>query len=347
MHPLTIGIIGAGQAGRMHAAAYQALGNTVKVASDADPGRAEEFCREWEIQHYCQDYHEILYDKTIQAVSICTPTYLHAEMVLECLQSKKHILLEPPVALNLVEAQEILEAYRESKQICLLSCPYRFQTSSSILNELIRNDTFGSIYHIHIQLMRRRGLPGAESWPIYPRAAGGGVLMDLGTRALDLALHTLDYPKPVSLTGTVSSIFCPTVKEIANGEDQTGEELAVEDYAKAFIRLENGVSLCLEVAWAVNSEDSCFMRVLGTSSGAILEFENDLLRIFGEQNGYITDSQPLIKSVNPYEELISHFVAMIEDGQVPVVNFLEQGIVVQAIIDAIYESSRTSREVLF
>ena len=67
---------------------------------DIIPERAEKALKEYGAGKAVTDYHEILADPTVTAVSLCVPNYLHATMAIDCLNAGKHVLCEKPAAVS-------------------------------------------------------------------------------------------------------------------------------------------------------------------------------------------------------------------------------------------------------
>ena len=99
MKRVVIGIIGSGFAAELHACAYQKVCGVevvLKAVSSLDPA-AEEFARRYGISAVYEDYHEMLKDPEIDMVDIIAPPCLHADMVMDVVRSKKHVICEKPL----------------------------------------------------------------------------------------------------------------------------------------------------------------------------------------------------------------------------------------------------------
>src|SRR5262249_20732783 len=110
---LTLGIIGAGHMGTLHAQNLMADQRVHLVGvADVDQGRAETLARL--VQGRAFDSTEALLDSGVQAVYVCTPNTLHTAAVLTALQRQVHVFCEKPMATTLDEAQQIRAAARSS-----------------------------------------------------------------------------------------------------------------------------------------------------------------------------------------------------------------------------------------
>src|SRR6202167_534010 len=98
MKPICVGIVGSGFVAELHMRAYRrvfGLAATVKaVVSRGDHVLA--FAKQFGIPETYRDYRELLTDKTIDVVDICTPPALHAEMIVACMRAGRHVICEKP-----------------------------------------------------------------------------------------------------------------------------------------------------------------------------------------------------------------------------------------------------------
>ena len=102
---LSIGLIGAGRAGMIHARNLRASVPHAALTAVADPveAAARAACEELELERFETDYRRILADETVDAVVVVTPTKYHCEIVLEAARAGKHILCEKPMAMTVEE----------------------------------------------------------------------------------------------------------------------------------------------------------------------------------------------------------------------------------------------------
>ena len=114
-----IGIIGLGGISQKHLRELCGCDNVEVVAlCDIDPSaieRAKEkFCLH---RASCySDYRDLIADPCVEAVEICTPNYLHAQMAIAALEAGKHVNLEKPVAMSYEEALTIVDAEKKSEE---------------------------------------------------------------------------------------------------------------------------------------------------------------------------------------------------------------------------------------
>ena len=143
---LRVGIIGLGYAGRQHLDAWlQNPEAEVKVICDQNEAIARPPAEEHNLK-YVKDYTELVRDKEIDAVSICTPDYMHAEQALAAVQSGKHVFCEKPLATNVLDCQRIVEAVDKSKVKFLTGQVLRFAPFFQSLKSIYTSGMLGEAF---------------------------------------------------------------------------------------------------------------------------------------------------------------------------------------------------------
>src|SRR5436305_890189 len=97
--------------------AYRALqdqGVRMMAVADVSEEAARRAASEFDVPHVYQDYRELLQRDDIQAVSVCTPNFLHLHPTVEALEAGKHVLVEKPLAMNAHEGRQMVEAARRT-----------------------------------------------------------------------------------------------------------------------------------------------------------------------------------------------------------------------------------------
>ncbi|NOZ64622.1 MAG: Gfo/Idh/MocA family oxidoreductase [Caldiserica bacterium] len=199
---LKVGVIGVGGIGRIHISSYQQTGEVEIVAiSDASLNKVKQVQKEFGISRGYKDPEEMLEKEKLDAVSICTPNFLHASQSILSLEKGCHVLLEKPMATNTTEAREIVKKVKESGKILMMGMTWRFISHYSYLKRLAQQGEFGEIYYAHGKWLRRRGVPGLGGWFTTKKMSGGGPLVDIGVHALDCMLWIMDFPRPERVSG--------------------------------------------------------------------------------------------------------------------------------------------------
>jgi len=360
-----VGIIGSGLIAQMaHIPGYLEADADIVAVCDIVEERAEEVAKKFNIPNVYTDYKELLSDPEIQAVSICTPNYLHAQMTIDALESSKHVLCEKPMAMNIDEAQRMLQTSRKTGKILMMGFNNRFRGDAQKLKQFIDSGKLGEIYYARVGYMRRRGTP--RGWFTVKRESGGGPVIDIGVHIIDLTRYLMGNPKPVSVFATTYKKFPEyhidgrqtwDSSDVRDGL-RDGKLNDVEDLATAMIKFENGATMFVEVSWAANiSGDRFYINLCGTKSGAELDSYNPIhkgaknndapLKLFGENMNSLIDYYIDPPKTKSHFEEIKYFVNCVAENKQPEICKAEEGVEIQKILDAIYESAETGKLVTF
>ncbi|MDF2513559.1 MAG: Gfo/Idh/MocA family oxidoreductase [Herbinix sp.] len=362
---LQIGIVGCGGiANNKHMPALKKLADKCVMTAFCDivPERAEKAAKEFgaaDAKVYT-DYLEMYKDKDLDIIHVLTPNVVHCPATVAAFEAGKHVLCEKPMAHTSEDAKKMMDAWKKSGKQFTIGYQNRFRDEIRSLHKSCEAGELGDIYYAKAHAVRRRAVP---TWGVFPNKAlqGGGPLIDIGTHALDITLWMMDNYKPVSVTGSVfyklGSLPQATEGNMFGPWDP--ETYEVEDSAFGMIKMENGAAIYLEAAWALNVSESkeASTTLCGTKAGAEVKSgmsykENQLIYNRGH-HGLLTEE--LISSAGNiayfeggtgepgYLEAKQWLDAVINDTE-PLVK-PEQAFVVTQILEAIYESDRTGKEV--
>ena len=338
---LNVAVMGLNR-GLDHVEAYKKNSRVRLIAICDDDKPWLDFCQnKYKPDHTFADYREMLANQDIDAVSVCLPTYLHNEATITALRSGKHVLCEKPMAVNAVEAEAMHHASQIAGKILMISHNQRFDADSQLLKKQVETGMFGDIYFIRAGWRRPMGwMPGPfgnrengtqlnRNW-FNEKDKGGGVLRDLGSHMIDLAMYLTGFPKLVEVSASCYRKFYP------DGY-MPGEYIVdSEDLAEGHLKFANGMSMQMEVSFGSFIEgEALFTEIYGTKAGA--SRRNGSLRFFKALDGGMT-----VDTVKSYsievKKPMDRFVDCLIDGTAPAVTSA-QGVEVIKIIDAIYASA--------
>ncbi|MES2464124.1 MAG: Gfo/Idh/MocA family oxidoreductase [Armatimonadota bacterium] len=349
-----IGIIGfGGIAQAAHAPGYRKVADQCEIVAvaDIDPKRLDEAKSEkWNIQQTFEDYKEMLALPEIDAVSVCTPNYVHMQPTIDAFAAGKHVLCEKPMAMNADEAKQMIAAAKQAGKQLQIGYNMRFGSGPQALKRAIEAGEFGEIYHARAQAIRRRGVPG---WGVFIEKdkQGGGPLIDIGVHITDMTLWLMGHPKPVAASGTAVTKFGTKEGVLGQMGKWDPKKYTVEDFATAYVRFDNGATYSLESSFIANiAKEEFSTHLFGTGAGAYLNASSNDVNIYREEFGTLTNSQPgwLPRVESSHGEEVKVFVKAVKEGlDVASLGAAsgEQALMVTQIMDAIYKSSDLGREV--
>jgi predicted dehydrogenase len=353
---LRAGIIGAGFITvRGHVPGYRAAGGVEIIAlCDLNEQRAQTVAQEIGIPHVYTDYREMLATEKLDIVSVCSPNAFHAQMTIDALTAGAHVLCEKPMALTYADACSMIDAARRSRRVLTVGFHNRYRPEMVAAKAIVGKGGLGEIYYVRASMLRRRGIPGYGSWFTNKELAGGGALMDIGCHITDLALWLMGHPKPTTVVGSIYAHFGPRGKGLGTwGSDHypLGARFDVDDLATALVRFENGATLGIEASWAGHGTDGQRLQLFGTEGG--IEYNDKLfgaespLRFFSEDGGELREEPIDVpkESRTAYESEVSDWVRRLREGQPPVTTPEEAAMAVM-IIESVYRSAATGREVV-
>lgn len=346
MSRLGIGIIGSGgiaQSAHMPGyASCAARGVELVAVADTNLETAKAAAQKFNVPHIYLDYTELLRRDDIDAVSICTPNFLHKQPAIDALEAGKHVLCEKPLAMDALEGEAMVDAARRTGRKLQVGFMTRFQAPAQALKRFVDAGEMGEIYFARAHAVRRRGIPG---WGVFTQRdkQGGGPLIDIGVHILDLTLWLMGHPKPVACSGQTYAKFGHRAGLVGLLGQWDPAIFTVEDFAVALIRFENGATLNLQSAFCANQEqrEHFNTELFGTEGGA----SYNPCRMFFERHKTLIDASPAyLPEVKAHEAEVQAFVdAILDDTEVPVTG--EEALMTSKIIDAIYRSSEEGREV--
>ena len=346
---LGFGVVGLGM-GRHHCVAVNnAEGARLVAVCDVDPERLSPVVDQYQVKGY-SSYEELLKDDEIDAVCIATPSGVHAEMGMEAVGAGKHILVEKPVDVVAEKIDQLAAAVRRAGVKAAAIFQSRTTPLYKRMKAAIDEGRLGKLVGAHAILPWFRKQSYYEgphgSWKGTWHMDGGGSLMNQG-------VHTVDMLQ--WLVGPVKSVF--------GGFGVYAHEMEAEDKAAAFIRYQNGALGTLTTTTAAYGGDTQILLVHGTK-GTIQkadvlrswklmddedgEEEKMLLGLYGPKEkkpeGPTVATDPMAVGATGHQFQIEDLVRAIAEDRDPYIT-IESAKHAVEIVNAIYESGRTGKEV--
>lgn len=202
---IKIGLVGAGDIGRVHAQAYQRLPDVdLVVARGRNPSKADALARSLGAG-LADSVDALLADDSIDAVDLCVPNDLHCPLALAAARAGKATLCEKPIALTLADAEQIVEAFERDSIPLMIAHVVRFWPEYAQAREMITAGDLGDIQAFSARrlISLLQSVEGAEGWRHAPQRNGGAAL-DLQIHDIDFALWTFGLPRRVVARGVRS-----------------------------------------------------------------------------------------------------------------------------------------------
>ena len=146
-----------------------------------------------------REFNELLADRDVELVDVCTPTALHAGQVFAALESGRHVLCEKPLAQNVSEARKIVRAASSGKAFLMPAMCMRFWPGWSWLKKVVSEKTYGAVCAASFRRV--------TATPAWGRAGAhaGGALLDLHIHDTDFVNFLFGPPRAVFSTGATDA----------------------------------------------------------------------------------------------------------------------------------------------
>ncbi|MGQ9593197.1 MAG: Gfo/Idh/MocA family protein [Anaerolineae bacterium] len=290
---VNIGQIGHKFIGKAHNHAYTNVGlffdvklrPVKKVLCGLGPDLPQ-VAEQWGWEEWTQDWREVVERPDIHVVDICAPSILHREIAVAAAKAGKHVFCEKPLAMNLEEAREMVEAVERAGVVHTVGFNYRKVPAIALAKQLLEEGAIGRIFHfrgIYSQdWLVDPGFPLA--WRLRKKDAGAGSSWDLGAHVVDLARYLVGELDEVVASQTTFIKRRPIAKVEDGLTAIPGEEMGevdVDDATSFLARFENGAMGLFEVTrYGTGHRNQNRIEIYGSEGGLIWEGfpkMNDLL----------------------------------------------------------------------
>ncbi|MBL9118897.1 MAG: Gfo/Idh/MocA family oxidoreductase [Phycisphaerae bacterium] len=198
---LRIAMIGYGFMGKTHSHAYRTVNNffprkhrpVLQVLCARDSAKAKEFAETWGYRHVVGDWRDVVNRSDVDAIDICTPNDLHAEIAIAAANAGKMVLCEKPLSINAAEGERMVRAVESAGVANTVWYNYRRIPAVTLAKQLVAEGRLGRIFHFRAQFLQdwtiSADLPqgGTGLWRLDAGAAGSGVTGDLLAHCIDTA----------------------------------------------------------------------------------------------------------------------------------------------------------------
>ena len=238
MKKIKVAIFGIGFMGRVHTDALRRLGHVEVVGVAGRTGEAaRRFADSMGIERSTGDYRDLLAGDDVDAVHICAPNALHAEMAIASLEAGKHVLCEKPLASTVAEAQSMIDlANKKQLANCTL---YNVRAYPQIQNmrRMCEAGEFGEIYVIQGTYSQDWLLYDTD-WNWRVESGPSRAFADIGTHWCDLAEHVTGL-RMNSLCADLQTFHRTRKKPKHPVETFAGKTLNPDEYDRVAIHTED------------------------------------------------------------------------------------------------------------
>ena len=345
---LKFGAIGAGMISQSGFDGIMASKKAEIVAiADKHEGRAKAYADRNKVGKIYHDVDSILKDSSLDAVYIALPNALHVPTAVAALEAGKHVILDKPFGLSQADTQRVVDAVKKTGKKFMLGMNQRFAEGPQRIKALMEKNYFGDVYAAAAYWRRRSGIPRLGTWFGSKALSGGGCNLDIGVHMLDLTLYTLNNFNVETVSGAIFTKFGN--RGLGEGgwglSDRENIPFDVDDFSTAFIRLKGGQVVNLNVSWAAHQKlaDTHNVEIHGTKAGAAL-YPGEVYSYDPEAKANFDILNPKVDIKYPHCDRFVNFVKGLL-GEEEFCVTLDQAMMVQRTLDAIYQSAKEGKEV--
>jgi UDP-N-acetylglucosamine 3-dehydrogenase len=312
MRKLGVAVVGTGQWGKNHARVYKELASTELVAvCDVNSERAKAMAAQYGVKAY-SDSTQMLKDKSIEAVNICTWSTVLAKEALKALHAGRHVLVEKPMATNPQQAQRLVQTAQENGLHLTVGFLMRFIPGLQYIRQSVEDKKIGDF----VCATTKR----VSQWP--ERIGDVGVLKDTAIHDIDV-MRFISGDDPITVYAKMGSM----------------KHRKFEDFAQIMLTYKDGKSAFIESNWLTPYKT----RMLTvTGSEAIMRLDYITQDLWIEQQTETV--QPRYPFQEPLKQELQHFVDCIVDKKKPVVTG-EDGVRALEVAQAAMLSSAKNRAI--
>ncbi len=232
MRKIRAGIIGAGFVGPHHVNAVRRLGYVEVVAIAASTlESAERKAARLGIDRAYSSYEELLADRAIEVVHVCTPNYLHYSVVMAAIRSNKHVICDKPLALTAVEAREMRDYALAAGVVNSVAFNYRFSPMVEQARAMVAGGEIGNVRFVHGHYLQDWLLYETDfSWRLEAEKAGpSNSVGDIGSHWCDTAQFIAGL-KIERVLASLNTMVQVRKKPAGSPADRFEEHAEAEDY---------------------------------------------------------------------------------------------------------------------
>ena len=272
--------VGAGVFG-MHQPALAANAVEVIGVSDVNPDAARDRAEELGCPYFV-DHRELLERTRPDAVAVLAPHPFHAAITVDCLDAGAHVLAEKPIAVEVAEADRMIEAAQRNQRLLAVNLQHRTRSEVRTARRLIAEGHLGELQRVQLTAIWTRPVYYYRmgGWRGTWRGEGGGILMNQSPHNLDLVCHLAGQPSRVVAWNR--TLY---------------HEIETEDTSVAMLEWPNGALGTLLVSTAQLGEAE---RLEFAGTRGVLEFGRGGLRLVESDQDL---RQFLAESQNPFGKL--------------------------------------------
>ena len=380
--PLNIAVIGCGFMGKAHSNAYSQVGHFFQreyqpvlkccCARPEEKDKLEKFAKAWGYQSMELDWRKVLERKDIDLIDVCLPNSMHHDVVIAAAEAGKKIVCEKPLAMNVAQAKEMVDAVEKAGVTAMVSFNYRRVPAIALAKQVIEEGRIGRPFHYWATYNQDYTISadvpqgGMAMWRLDAKVAGSGVTGDLLAHSIDTAEW---------LNGPISRVVAATetfIKSRKHAETGKIEPVTIDDACTFLAFFANGsMGTFAATRYARGRKNYNTFELNGENGAVYFDLEDpQYLQYFkyadpksgqkvedhltGWQKIHVTNFEhPYMKNwwvpgctigyEHTFINQFADFLASLEPGGKPFEPSMRQALRTQIVCDAVLESAKTKQ----
>ena len=335
---IKVGLVGYGFMGHMHAQCYEAAGAAIAAVADIEPDRRREAAEKLKCRAFAS-LAELVDTMDVDLVDICTPTYLHEELVVTAARARRNIMCEKPMSLTVASCDRMIRAAEKAGVAFMIGQVIRFWPEYQVIKEILDSGTYGRVEWVSARRLSPPPTWAWQGWLLDPARSGGAVL--------DLHIHDLDYIQ--WLLGLPKKVLAAAAAGPLGGQDSVmtlawGHESGAKSAAEGSLNLAPGFPFNMALLVACEKATVRFDSAASPSL-VVYPFKGEpFAPPLPQPNiGVSTETQGNIGSLGGYYNEIKYFLDCLETGRKPGVVTPEGARESVRFSLAVSESARTGK----
>lgn len=339
---LKCGIIGCGVISGTHLAGYQAVeGAQVTAFCDLIAERAEKLAAQVPGARVYTDYRQMLADKDVECVSVCTDHASHVQIVCDAIEAGKHVICEKVPGRTPEDLEKMVRCALAHPEVVVTGVfQHRFNDKNIALRELVSRGAFGRILTVNLNFacLRTDEYYRNDAWRGTFSGEGGGVL-------INQAIHFLDQLR--FLFGNVEKVAA------VSGNLTHGEVIEVEDTAAFVAQFANGLFVTVNATNSAFAKWRSALTICGTE--VQVELINEKLSYIDGEDGKTAEIRKILEAADSAEAIhgktyygtghtaqLADFADAVINRRAPAVSFADAANSA-ALVHAVYAASASGR----
>jgi predicted dehydrogenase len=337
---ISVAILGCGWAGARHFEAYRETDATVRWAVDVDEERARRLAAGAAETRVAADYEVALADDAVDAVDVCLPHDLHADVGVDAAEAGKHVFVEKPLAHSLDAADRLIEAADEAGVTLMVAENVRFDPVLRRVRDVLDRGVVGRPALVRIAREANLGddFAANREWFLDEERAAGGIMMSGGIHDVEKCRMLLDA-EPVA----VYAARARQRLDAMEGDDTSVATIHFDDGTLAVL-VESFDAMSLET---VDGEEHT-LRV-DCDDGSVAVDGDGRIHVFASESQLDWTDDPSAHRVevpaeHDFRTEVEHFLRCVRTGETPLTSGRDQRRPLEVVLAA-YESMESGRPV--